>query len=88
MRLSYIILVQNIAPKFTEQCSCTDFFNAFVQMNWRVYNCAMVAHRVRLMFCEQRIHTYITRCVCFIGFPTNTGQIHFFANGIDLLKCP
>ena len=85
MRLWYIILVQNIAPKLTERCSCTDFFHAFVQMNWRVYNSAMVAHRARLMFCEHRIHTHITRFVCFIGFPTNSGQIQFFATGIDLL---
>ena len=55
-RLWYIILVQNIAPKFTERCSCTDFFYSFAQMNWRVYNSAMDAHRVRLMFCEHRIH--------------------------------
>ena len=52
MRLWCIILVQNNAPKFTERCSCTDFFYAFFQVNWRVYNSAMVAHRVRLMFCE------------------------------------
>ena len=54
-------------------------------MNWRVYNSAMVAHRVRLMFCEHRIHTHththVTRFVCFIGFPTNLGEIHFFATG-------
>ena len=77
MRLWYIILVQNIAPKFTGRCSCTDFFYVFVQMNWRVHNSAMVAHRVRLMFCEHRIHTHITRFVCFIGFLTNSGQIQF-----------
>ena len=61
MRLMYIILVQNIAPKFTERCSCTDFFYAFVQMNRRVYNSAMVARRVRLMFCEHRIYTHTSQ---------------------------
>ena len=82
MRLWYIILVQNIAPKFTERCSCTDFFYSFVQMNWRVYNSAMDAHTVHLMFCEHRIHvrTHITRCVCFIGFPTNSDQIQLFCH--------
>ena len=64
MRLWYIILVQNIAPKFTERCSCTDFFYSFVQMNWRVYNSAMDAHRVRLMFCEHRIHAHTHYKIC------------------------
>ena len=50
MRLWHIILVLNIAPKFSERCSCTDFFYVFVQMNWRVYNSAMVAPMVRLIF--------------------------------------
>ena len=31
------------------------YFYAFVQMNWRFYNSAMVAHRVRLMFCEHAV---------------------------------
>ena len=43
---------------FTERCSCTDVFYAIVQMNWIVYNSAIVARRVRLMFCEHRIHTH------------------------------
>ena len=64
MRLRYIILVQNIAPKFTERCSCTDFFYSFVQMNWRVDNSAMDAHRVRLMFCEHRIHAHTHYKIC------------------------
>ena len=55
MRLWCTILVQNIAPKFTERCSCTYFFCAFVQMDWRVYNSDMVAHRVRLMFYEHAV---------------------------------
>ena len=42
MRLWYITLVQNIAPKFTERCSCFDFFYVFVQMNWRVYDSALL----------------------------------------------
>ena len=58
MRLWYIILVQNIAPKFTERCSCTDFFYVFVQMNCRVYNSVLVAHKECLMFCEHIIHTH------------------------------
>ena len=85
MRLWYSIIVQNSAPKFTKRCSCTDVFYAFVQMNWKVYNSDMVARRLRLMFCEHEIHTHITRLVCLIGFPSNSGQIQFFATGIDLL---
>ena len=85
MRLWYIILVQIIAPKFTERCSCTDFFYAFVQMNWRVYNIAMVAHRVRLMFCEHRIHTHYKNCLCYRVSDQFRSNPIFLATGIEAL---
>ena len=49
-------------------------------MNWGVYNSAIVAQRVRLMFCEHRTHTCITRSVGFVGFPTKLGQTQFFGH--------
>ena len=56
MRLWYIMLVLNIAPKLSERFTCTDFLYMFIQMDWIVR--VLVAHKIRLVFCEHRIHIH------------------------------
>ena len=92
MRLWCIILVQNIAPKLTERCSCTDFSYSFVQMNWRVYNSAMVAYRVRLMFCEHKMyaHTHYKNCLFYrvsIQFRSNSIFCHRNRSSLNEIQC-